>query len=565
MKRAAFAALLFIAPLTSFASVPTQAVIVMMKPTGRVAAKAAMTFDARVTADERDLRELPSINGFAANLTAEDIAALKATGNVVSVEPDLPRHAFANDTVTPGQQTTPYGINSVNAPAVWPVTRGKSLASGPAIHVAIIDTCIDYNSPELTGVFKGGFNYVARNGDPLDDAGHGTHVAGIIAAANNGAGVVGVASDVDVYSLKVLDTCGSGKTSDIIQAVQWVVDKKKEIGGNWVINLSLGSDTASPSEATEFQTAIDAGILVVAASGNSYSGSDGLAYPANYPGVLSVGAIDSANAITSFSQRGANLKVVAPGLNVLSTYVSPSVSTNDGRKFQAVRADYKDDTTKEDLDFSACPPATTGISSTFVFCGFGGTAADFPASVKGKIALVSRGNGIAFFDKAQNAYKAGAIGVVVFDNAPFDPSSPVSPGFFTKATSAASIPASAPFLFISQADGQALQATPNATITMTSGYETYELLAGTSMASPHAAGTAALVWAVSPNSTADNVITALEQTAKDLGDPGKDNTFGYGLVNAYDAAKMLNAAAFGSGATPGTGPVHGRLPGRRGH
>src|SRR3954451_11061416 len=149
MNRAALAALLFIAPLTAFASAPTQAVIMMMKPASRIAAKTSMAFDPRVTADERDLRELPAINGFAANLTGDDIAALKATGNVVSIEPDLERHAFA-DSVTPGQQTTPYGINSVNAPAVWPVTRGKSLANGPAIHVAIIDTGIDYNSPELS-------------------------------------------------------------------------------------------------------------------------------------------------------------------------------------------------------------------------------------------------------------------------------------------------------------------------------------------------------------------------------------------------------------------------------
>jgi serine protease len=559
MKRAAFVALLFIAPLTAFASAPTQAVIVMMKPASRVAAKMSMTFDPRVTADERDLRELPAINGFAANLTNEDIATLKATGNVVSIEPDLERHAFA-DSVTAGQQTTPYGINSVNAPAVWPVTRGKSLASGPAIHVAIIDTGIDYNYSELSGAFKGGFNYVGRNGDPLDDNGHGTHVAGIIAAANNGAGVVGVASDVDVYSLKVLDTCGSGKTSDIIQAVQWVVDKKKEIGGNWVINLSLGSDTASGAEATEFATATDAGILVVAASGNGYSGADGLAYPADYPGILSVGAVDSTNAVATFSQRGADLKVVAPGVDVLSTYVSPLVSTNDGRKIQANRADYTDGTPDNNpVSFSACPPNTTGISSTFVVCGIGNPA-DFPASVKGKIALVQRGT-LTFMDKATNAAKAGAIGIVVYNNV----DGPLFPALGTTATTAAAIPATAPFLAISQADGQALLATPNATITMSSGFESFELLAGTSMASPHAAGTAALVWAASPNSTATNVITALEQTAKDLGDAGKDNTYGYGLVNAYDAAKMLNPSAFGSGVTPVTGPVHGRMAGRRGH
>jgi len=562
MKRAAFVALLFIAPLTAFASAPTQAVIVMTKPSTHFAAKSlSAMFDPNISADERDLRELPGVNGFAANLTDAEIAALKVSGTTVSIEPDLERHAFA-DTVTAGKQTTPYGVTDVNAPGVWPVTRGKSLANGPAIHVAIIDTGIDYNNPELSGVFKGGFNFVNRTGDPLDDAGHGTHVAGIIAAANDGAGVVGVASDVDVYSLKVLDTCGSGRTSDIIQAVQWVVDKKKEIGGNWIINLSLGSDTASVSEQAEFQTAADAGVLVFAASGNGYPDSEGLAYPGGYPTVVSVGAVDSTNTVTTFSQRGTDLKVVAPGLDVLSTFVTPMVATNDGRKIAALRADYADSTdptTLVPLTFSACPPNTTGISSTFVSCGLGNPI-DFPASVKGKIALVQRGT-LTFIDKAANAAKAGAIGIVVYNNA----DGPLSAALGTTAKTAAAIPATAPFLGITQADGQALLATPNAIITMTSGFESFQLLAGTSMACPHAVGTAALVWAVSPNSTAANVATALEQTAKDLGDPGKDATYGYGLVNALDAAKQLNPTAFGSGVTPVIGPVHGRMAGRRGH
>jgi subtilisin family serine protease len=569
MKRAALAALLFIVPLTAFAAPATQAVIVMTKPSGHFAAKSMATmFDPQVSDDERDLRELPGIHGFVANLTDADIAALKASGDVVSIAPDRPVHAFS-DSVTTGQQITPYGVNDVNAPPVWPVTRGKSLANGPAIHVAIIDTGIDYKNPELAAAFKGGFNYISRTADPLDDHGHGTHVAGIIAAANDGAGVVGVASDVDLYSLKVLNTCGMGNTSDIIQAVDWVVQKKKEIGGNWIINLSLGSDKPEDPEQAEFQAAADAGVLVFAASGNGYDISpvDGLAYPAGYPTVVSVGAVDSTNTVTTFSQRGADLKLVAPGYDVLSTWVSPLVSTDSGRKIAAIRADYKDAVTNKDLTFNACPPGTTGITGTFVACGFGATT-DFPASVKGKIALVQRGplvNGITFFTKAQNAATAGAIGIIVFDNAPPDPSSPYSPGLFTSAKTAATIPATAPFLGISLVDGQALLATPNATVTFSSGNEGFQLEAGTSMACPHAVGTAALVWAVSPNSTATNVATALEQTAKDLGDPGKDNVYGYGLVNAYDAAKMLNPAAFGSGVTPITGTVHGRTPGRRGH
>ncbi|HEV7425286.1 MAG TPA: S8 family serine peptidase [Thermoanaerobaculia bacterium] len=562
MKRAAFVALLFIAPLTAFASTPTQAFIVMMKPAGRFAAKSLSTmFDQTVSPDERNLRELPNINGFSANLSEADVAQLKASGNLVSIEPDREVHAFA-DTITPGQQTTPYGVNSVNAPAVWPVTRGKSLANGPAVHVAIIDTGIDYNYSELSGAFKGGFNFVGNNGDPLDDNGHGTHVAGIIAAANNGAGVVGVASDVDLYSLKVLDTCGSGFNSAILAGVEWVINKKKEIGGNWIINMSLGSDEPSAAEETEMQAARTAGVLVFAASGNSYSGTDGLAYPAGYSSVESVGAIDSANAVASFSQRGADLKLVAPGVSVLSTFVSPMVGTNDGRKFAGTRADYVDATPESnDLTFSACPPNTTGISSTYMNCGLGG-ATDFPAGVKGKIALVQRGTN-TFFEKAQNALKAGAIAVVMYDNKVED--APFRPVFATSAKSAATIPGSAPFLMISQADGQALLNTPTATITMSNGFEQFALEAGTSMACPHAVGAAALVWAASPNSTATNVATALEQTAKDLGTAGRDTTFGFGLVNAYDAAKMLNPAAFGSGVTPVVGPVTGRMAGRRGH
>jgi len=564
MKRAAFVALLFIAPLTAFAaSAPTQAVIVMTKQGAQSAAKASLAslFDPNVSADERDLRELPVINGFAANLTDGEIAALRASGMVTSIEPDRAVHAFA-DTVQAGQQTTPYGVTDVNAPAVWPVTRGKSLASGPAIHVATIDTGINYNSTELSAVYKGGYNFVGRTGDPLDDNGHGTHVAGIIAAANNGAGVVGVASDVDVYSLKVLDTCGSGRTSDIISAVSWVVDKKHEIGGNWIINMSLGSDEPSASEQNAMDAADAAGVLIFAASGNSYSGTDGIAYPADYGSVVSVGAVDSTNTVATFSQRGTDLKVVAPGVSVLSSFVSPMVSTSDGRKIAATRADYADatdPTTLKPLTFSACPPGTTGITSTFVSCGIGNPA-DFPASVKGKIALVQRGT-LTFIDKASNASKAGAIGIIVYNNT----DGTLNAALGTTAKTAATIPATAPFLGITQADGQALLATPNATITMTSGFESFELLDGTSMACPHAVGAAALVWAVSPNSTNHNVATALEQTAKDLGASGKDTVYGYGLVNAYDAAKQLNPAAFSSGGSPGSGPVQGRFAGRRGH
>jgi serine protease len=563
MKRLAFVALLFIVPLTAFAaSAPTQAVIVMTTPGGHLSARSLSTsFDPTISADERDVREFTAIHGFAANLTSDEIASLKASGNVVSIEPDFERHALL-DSVTAGQQTIPYGLTAIDAPAVWPVTRGKSLANGPAIHIAIIDTGIDYHNSELAGVFKSGFNFVSQTTDPLDDNGHGSHVAGTIAAANDGAGVVGIASDVDVYSLKVLDKCGSGFTRDIISAVDWVVQKKAAIGGNWIINLSLGADTPSTAEQAEFQAASDAGILVFAAAGNGFdptNPSAGLSYPAGYPTVVSVGAVDETNTVADFSQRGPDLKLVAPGINVLSTFLTGLVSTDDNRK---IAANFADGTLA--TGDPACllhGPAT----AKFVACGSGNTS-EIPTSVSGKIALIERGGTdvttsttMTFLQKARNALAKGAIGVVIYDNAN-NPNPFVTPGFSNlKTTDTSTLP---PTALIQRNDGLALLATPNATVTMRfdqqGSTEIFALLAGTSMACPHAVGAAALVWATSPNSTAGNVTTALEQTAKDLGDPGRDDTYGYGIVDAYAAAKQLNPAAFSA-------PVHGRFAGRRGH
>jgi subtilisin family serine protease len=555
MKRAAIAAVLFIVPLTAFAYTPRQAVIVMTRQTSHLTIKSLSTSLDPATADERDVREFQAINGFAANLTSDEIASLKSSGSVVSIEPDLERHKFS-DSVTVGQQTIPYGLTAVNAPAVWPVTRGKSLSNGPAIHVAIIDTGIDYRNSELTGVFKEGYNFVARSSDPLDDDGHGTHVAGTIAAANDGAGVVGIAPDVDVYSLKVLDSCGSGRTSDIISAVDWVIQKKAAIGGNWVVNLSLGSDSSSTAEEAEFQAAATAGILVFAAAGNGFDGTSlGLSYPAGYPTVVSVGAVDSSNKIASFSQRGPDLKLVAPGVSVLSTFLGGLLSADDGRR---IGANFASGTLANGNDtcLSRGP-----VTAKFVACGTG-NATEVPASVSGKIALIERGGtdptgtNLTFLAKTRNAKAKGAIGVIVYsDDRPAG-----TPGFSGLSTSdVATLP---PMALIERADGLNLLTTPNATLSMRfdqGGFmELFALLDGTSMATPHAVGSAALVWAVSPNSTATQIATAMEQTATDLGDPGVDNVYGNGLVNAYAAAKLLNPAAFSPG-------VHARIPGRRGH
>jgi serine protease len=553
MKRIAFAAFLFAIPLSAFgASTERQAVLVMTKPAAHMAIKSlAATFDP-AAADERDVREFTAIHGFAANLTSDEIASLKASGDVISVEPDFERHALV-DTVTTGTQTIPYGLNSVNAPAVWPITRGKSLNGGPAIHVAIIDTGIDYKNPELAAVFKEGYNFVARTSDPLDDGGHGSHVAGTIAAANDGNGVVGIASDVDIYSLKVLNTCGSGRVADIISAVDWVIQKKNAIGGNWILNLSLGSSEPSTAEEAEFQAAAEKNILVFAASGNGGAAAGGLAYPAGYSSVVSVGAVDETNTVADFSQRGPGLKLVAPGVNVLSTFLTGLVAADDGRR---INANFADGTL---VGGSSTCLNRGPITGKFVACGTGNTS-EIPATVSGKIALIERGgndptgNPLTFLAKTRNAKAKGAVGVIVYsDSRPAG-----TPGFSDLSTS--DVTTLPPMALIERADGLSLLATPNATLTMRfdqqGTIELFALLNGTSMACPHAVGSAALVWAVSPTSTAAQVAKAMEQTAFDLGPIGIDSIYGYGLVNAYAAATFLNPAPFA---------VHARVPGRRGH
>lgn len=501
------------------------------------------------------------INGFDAELTDQQVQRLIASGEVEDIEPVVERHVM-DDAITKGQQTTTWGIQAVNARDVWPVTKGAAINGTGPIHVAVIDTGIDYHDPELQAVYKGGHNFITGSDDPLDDFGHGTHVSGIIAAADDGEGVVGVAPAVDIYALKILDSCGSGSSSNVIHALDWIQQKKTAIGGNWIANLSLGSDQSSDAEEAAFQNAADQGIIFFAAAGNSYDPTNpttDISFPGAYPSVVSVGAIDSTDTVADFSQRGPDLKVVAPGVQVLSTIVSSSVTTSDGRALAAAPPVIVKDTIGTPLD-NYCFPEPV-VSAPFVFCGRGNPT-DFPASVKGKIALIERGD-ITFKAKDQNAQAAGAIGVIVYDNvAPGDPNA-VGAAAFGTYTTASLVPQFLPFLLVSQPDGQALAATPNVTVTLGFGFEGWALESGTSMATPHATAVAALAWATAPTASASDVQNAVINSATDLGAAGRDDTYGNGLVNALAAAKQLNPAAFGVSSTPP--PPTGRPPGRRGH
>jgi subtilisin family serine protease len=189
----------------------------------------------------------------------------------------------------------------------------------------VIDTGIDATHADLLDNLKGGYNAINPAVSWADDNGHGTHVAGTIAAIDNSIGVIGVAREADLYAVKVLNRKGSGYTSDIIEGIDWAIENDMDI-----INMSLGSSWYSATFEAACTRAIDAGIVVVAAAGNSGPGAETVGYPAKYPGVIGVSATDSSNVIAYFSSRGEGVDIAAPGVSIYSTYKGGAYTTMSG-------------------------------------------------------------------------------------------------------------------------------------------------------------------------------------------------------------------------------------------
>jgi len=186
---------------------------------------------------------------------------------------------------------------------------------GAGVRVAILDTGIDYEHEELDDNYVGGYDFVFDDTDPFDDSynSHGTHVAGIVAAEQNGIGVVGVAPEVDLFAVKVLDGAGFGTVDWIIAGIELAVRN-----GSDVINLSIeGPDTQALHDACD--QAYAAGSIVVAAGGNSPLGGGPVEYPAGYDSVIAVTATDAFDVPGYFAPIDEKLELAAPGVAVLST------------------------------------------------------------------------------------------------------------------------------------------------------------------------------------------------------------------------------------------------------
>ncbi len=272
------------------------------------------------------IKDLFAINGVVVNLPKGN-KKLKDEKEIAYIEDDvivsINKKPVPTTVPTPAATPTPmsgevipWGIEYMGAPQEWGTTNTDN------VKVGIVDTGIDLNHPDLAANIKGGFNALRKNKTANDDNGHGTHVAGIIAAAKNGFGVVGMVPDADLYAIKVLNSNGNGYVSDIVKGIDWAIKNKMNI-----LNMSFGTVNNSQSLHDIIIQASNAGIILVAAAGNNYGGA--CEYPAIYPEVVSVGAIDKNGNIASFSaQQGVD--VYAPGVDIFSTYIDSGYIEMDG-------------------------------------------------------------------------------------------------------------------------------------------------------------------------------------------------------------------------------------------
>lgn len=221
------------------------------------------------------------------------------------VKAQAPRATDAPATPNDPLWSRSWSLSKTKAPEAWNVTTGAAETV-----VAILDTGIDLSHPDLQGSFVQGYDAVNRDGDPSDDHGHGTMVAGIVAArANNGLGGVGACSSCSLMPVKVIGGNGSGSAADIADGIRWAAEH-----GASVINMSFVLSGPDDGVAQAIAFAQERGILLVAAAGNA--GTTDIAFPAAHFGVLSVAGTDPSDARYDWSSFGGWVRLAAPGCSV---------------------------------------------------------------------------------------------------------------------------------------------------------------------------------------------------------------------------------------------------------
>ncbi|PGX02652.1 S8 family serine peptidase [Bacillus sp. AFS033286] len=519
--------------------------------------KDASTYDMKKVEITREYKN--AINGVAMTLPGVAVQELIESGVVkrvfkdyeVKVEPPVE----TKETVDPkmADSIPQIGVDKLHAENIM----------GKGIKVGVLDTGVDYNHPDLKDAYKGGYDFVDNDADPMETTyedwikagkpqypglvyytNHGTHVAGTIAAQkknNADYAVKGVAPEVDLYSYRVLGPWGGGNSAGILAGID-----KAIADGMDVINMSLGAQTNDPLYATSVavNNAMLSGVVTVVAAGNAGPNEKTLGSPGTAALGISVGASDAAMSIPTFSG---------------------SVSNEKFENMQLLGKDFPDKL--EDLE---------GQSLPIVFAGLGKPADFTGKDLNGKIALIQRGE-ITFDEKIKNAKNAGAKAVIVYNNVDGQISAYLGEGVGL-----------IPSFRLSKADGERLKGLgevsfkfetlsntktegdhladfssrgpvngnydikPDVVAPGVSVFSTapeyindpqdginygnaYVRLSGTSMASPHVAGTAALILQEHPEYTPFDVKAALMNTSDDLNGQNSVYEVGAGRIDAYQA------------------------------
>jgi subtilisin len=310
--------------------------------------------------------------------------------------------------------TLEYGVNKIDAEVVWGGSQGATTVvpgqGGAGARVAVLDTGIDCGHEDLAAGCVYAANFASFfGGQPFDGHGHGTHVAGIIAARANGAGVIGVAPEATVYAVKVLDDGGSGAWSWIAAGIDWAVTNNMD-----VINMSLSGTSGSIALADAVAAAQAAGVLVVSAAGNSGC-CNAVGYPAKYAGSMAIGAVDVNDVVAGFSSTGPEVDITAPGVAVRATVPTGSCTLCDPSGYRLLNGT------------SMATPHVAGVAALLMSRGF--TA----AQAWNAMTTTARDLGAAGYDTFYGYGRVDALAAVT--STPTDPPPPPPPPVDTIAPS----------------------------------------------------------------------------------------------------------------------------------
>ena len=460
------------------------------------------------------------------------VLELNSHADVEFAEPDFKRYLMA--------QNQPWGIAD---------TQSDQLTDNDAANmtVCIIDSGYQRSNPDLNANNASGTNNSGTGNWYQNGGSHGTHVAGTIAAVNNSEGVVGILpnTNVNLHIIKVFNEAGWGYVGELVDAVDTCVNN-----GAKVINMSLGGAGSSNAERNSLQAAADAGVLLIAASGND--GDATLSYPASYDSVMAVGALDQGRQHAEFSQYTPQVEISAPGEAILSTvagdgrlgYISLGSTTygNDEVVPQTHYIQSGGSFTVSNVNSSA--------NGVLAACTLSGSSYSC-SNVAGNLCLAERndnqkGSNYPEINPAKACADAGASGVIVYSNS-------ARPGLQNPFLVDANTDVTVPTVSVNRDLGLQLmgQLGTNANLNVV-GNQNYAYYNGTSMATPHVSGVAAIVWSNNPSCTATEVRNALKSTAIDLGTAGRDDKTGFGLVQAKAASDAL-ASSCGGTTPPPTG------------